>query len=526
MSENITSKTMKELIEKIDGLTSIISTLTTTLAAQTKMIEAQTEKLEAQTEKLDAQTEKIDAQTETISEQAAINNRLKEKIKVQQERLNKNSNNSSKPPSSDGLNKPNPKSLRKSSGKSPGAQKGHKGNGFKLMKEPDETIQYNPDQCNGCPNFGICKVCGISETKYDIDICVETKVTAHQVLSYECPFKNNRVISGSFPSNVKSTMQYGNNLEALVIALNTSGMMGIKRTHNILSAVFGIPISTGTIFSMVKDCGLKLKNTVEIIRQSICDLPHVHFDETGLRVNKKLHWVHGASNESFTYLSVEEKRGTIGMDSSGVLPNFSGVAIHDFWKSYFKYIDVSHAMCNAHLIRELTGVAENNPCQSWALEAIELLLQMKKSKDVAITRGKASLSDDCLTYFNETYDNLFEKAITQNPIGAKSGKRGRPKKGKIRALVDRFVEYKGEVCLFLKDFSIPFTNNLAEQDIRMIKVKQKVSGCFRTKTGADTFATIMSYIGTASKQGINAYSAIKSALTNQSETLILGLATE
>jgi|LGOV01.1.fsa_nt_gb transposase len=520
MSDKLTSKTIKELIEKIDGLTSVISTLTTTLAAQTKMIEAQTVKIDAQTKTIDAQTKKIDAQTGTISEQAAINYKLKEKIKVQEERLNKNSNNSSKPPSSDGLNKPNPKSQRKPSGKSPGAQNGHKGNGFKLMKEPDETVLYHPDQCVGCPNFGICKVCGISETKYDVDICVETKVTAHQVLSYECPFKSNRVISGSFPSNVKSTMQYGDNLEALVIALNTSGMMGIKRTHNILSAVFGIPISTGTIFSMVKDCGLKLKDTVERIRQTLCDSPSANFDETGLRVNKKLHWVHSASTALFTYLSVEEKRGTIGMDSSGVLPYFSGVAIHDFWKPYFKYVDVSHAMCNAHLIRELTGIVENNPNQAWALEAIELLLQMKKAKEVAISREQHSLSDDCLKYFTKKYDNIFEKAIAQNPLKSKTGKRGRPKKGEIRALVDRFVEYKGEICLFVNDFSIPFTNNLAEQDIRMIKVKQKVSGCFRTKTGADTFVTIMSYIGTASKQGINAYSAIKSALANQSQTII------
>lgn len=133
------------------------------------------------------------------------------------------------------------------------------------MKEPDEIIQHQPNQCMGCSYFGLCKVCGISETKYDVDICVETKVTAHQVLSYECSFKSNNVISGSFPTNIKSTMQYVDNLESLVIALNTSGMWCIKRTHNILSAVFGIPISTGTIFSTVKNCGFKLKNTVEMI---------------------------------------------------------------------------------------------------------------------------------------------------------------------------------------------------------------------------------------------------------------------
>ena len=352
----------------------------------------------------------IETQAEKITEQAVVNNKLKEEIKIQQELLNKNSKNSSKPPSSDGLNKPKPKSLRKKSGKSPGAQNGHQGNGFKLMKEPDKTIQHRPESCEGCIHFGTCKSCCTSETRYDVDICVETKVTAHQVLSYECPLKSNHVISGSFPDNINSTMQYGINIEALAIALNTSGMMGIKRTHNILSAVFGIPISTGTVFSMVKGCGLKLEDTVKKIRQKVCDLPSAHFDETGLRVDKKLHWVHSASDECFTYLSVEEKRGTIGMDSSGVLPNFSGVAIHDFWKPYFKYSNASHAVCNAHLLRELTGISENNPDQVWALEATELLLQMKKAKEIAISRGKNSLSDDCIKYFDKKYDDLFEKA--------------------------------------------------------------------------------------------------------------------
>lgn len=527
MSKKLTSNTIKELIEKVDNLTSIINTLTTTITSQTKLIESQSEKIDSQSKMIEAQaimiktqTKNIETQADKITEQVIVNNKLEEKIKIQQELLNKNSKNSSKPPSSDGLNKPTPKSLRKKSGKSPGAQNGHQGNGFKLMKEPDATIKHLPKSCEGCIHFGNCKSCCISETRYDVDICVETKVTAHQVLSYECPLKSNNVISGSFPDNINSTMQYGINIQALAIALNTSGMMGIKRTHNILSAVFGIPISTGTIFSMVKDCGIKLKDTVEIIRQNVCDLPSAHFDETGLRVDKKLYWVHSASNEFFTFLSVEEKRGTIGMDSSGVLPDFSGVAIHDFWKPYFKYSNASHAVCNAHLLRELTSIYENNPDQVWALEAIELLLQMKKAKEVAISRGKNGLSDDCIKYFDKKYDDLFEKAQAQNPLKKKSGKRGRPEKGKTRALIDRFVEYKGEVCLFLKDFSIPFTNNLAEQDIRMIKVKQKVSGCFRTKVGADTFATIMSYLGTANKQGINAYLAIKSAIINESQSLI------
>lgn len=465
--------------------------------------------------------DRIDVLTATVSDQATTIDKLNEKIKSLEERLNKNSKNSSKPPSSDGLNKPNPKSLRKPSGKKPGAQDGHEGKGFKLLKTPDETIQHKPSQCNGCQCFGQCQSCNISETRYEVDIQVETKVVAHQVLSYACHRTNNKIISGSFPQNITSVMQYGDHLESLVVALNTSGMMGINRTHNILSAVFGIPISTGTIFSMVQDCGLKLKDTVERIRQTVSGLSSAHFDETGIRANKKLHWVHSASNRLFTYLSVEEKRGTEGMDSSGVLPKFRGVAVHDCWMPYFKYTDITHAICNAHLLRELTSVLENHPEQTWADAMTKLLLQMKTVKDRLINSGKDQISYYYRNSFSSKYDSIVDEARKHNPIEEKPlGKRGRQKKGKTRALIERFAKYKAEICLFTNDFSISFDNNQAERDIRMFKVKQKVSGCFRTKDGADTFATIMSYIGTANKHGINAYIAIKGALAGQSESLI------
>lgn len=488
MSDNLNSKTVKKLLDKIDFLTSIITDLTTTLAAQT-----------------------------------AINDKLKEKIKSQEEQLNKNSQNSSKPPSSDAFNKPKPKSLRKASGKTPGAQKGHKGKGYEITRAPDEIVKHYPHQCEGCSLFGQCQLCGKPETRYNVDIRIDTILTAHKVLSFNCPNENNKIISGSFPGNLNSTMQYGDNLKALAISLNTSGMMGIKRTHDILSSVFGIPISAGTIFSVVKDCGSKLNETVDLIRQKVSGLPIAHFDETGIRVDKKLHWVHSASNDSLTYLSVEKKRGTEGMDLSGVLPNFSGVAIHDFWKPYFKYEGINHAICNAHLLRELNGIIENNPEQTWVLNMIALLLQMKKAKDIAITRNKSKLSDACLKYFSTKFDNILAEAILNNPITPKPhGKRGRPKKGKARALIDRFIQYKGEVCLFINDFNIPFDNNQAERDIRMVKVKQKVSGCFRTESGADTFTTIMSYIGTANKHKIDTFTAIKATITNQSKSLLFG----
>ena len=465
--------------------------------------------------------DRIDVLTATVADQATTIDKLNEKIKSLEERLNKNSKNSSKPPSSDGLNKPNPKSLRKPSGKKPGAQDGHEGKGFKLLKTPDKTIQHKPNQCNDCQYLGQCQSCNISETRYEVDIQVETKVVAHQVLSYACYLKNNKTISGSFPQNITSVMQYGDHLESLVIALNTSGMMGINRTHDILSAVFGIPISTGTIFSMVQGCALKLKTTVERIRHTVSGLSSAHFDETGIRSEKKLHWVHSASNHVYTHLSVEEKRGMEGMDASGVLPNFRGVAIHDCWMPYFKYTDIPHAICNAHLLRELTSVLENHPEQIWAGSMMKLLLQMKKVKDRLINSGKDQISYYYGNRFSSKYDSIVDEARKHNPIEEKpSGKRGRQKKGKTRALIERFAKYKAEICRFANDFSISFDNNQAERDIRMFKVKQKVSGCFRTKAGADTFATIMSYVGTANKHGINAYVAIKGALAGQAESLI------
>ena len=459
-------------------------------------------------------------QTETISKLNETIKALSEENALLKESLNKNSKNSSKPPSSDGFNKPNPQSLRKPSGKKQGAQDGHKGKGFSITQAPNEIIQLLPTKCIGCFNAGKCTSCGITNTRYEVDIRIDTKVTAYQALSFVCQKENGKVLTGAFPDNITGTMQYGDNLEALAVSLNTVGMMGIKRTHDILSAVFGIPISTGTICNMVKSCASKLIDTVEQIRATVTSLPLVHFDETGTRVDKKTYWVHNASNRDFTYLTVEEKRGTIGMEASGVLPNFHGIAVHDCWKSYWSYNVAAHAICCAHLLRELTGILENHPEHLWADKMKKLLLRMKEVRDKSVDSGKENLSYYHLHGFDKEYESIIHEAREQNPIKEKqSGKRGRQAKGKLRALVERLAEYKDGVCLFTKNFSVPFDNNQAERDVRMVKVKTKVSGCFRTKDGADSFAKIMSYIGTANKHGINSFIAIKNALTGQSDSI-------
>ena len=450
----------------------------------------------------------IDAQTQLIAQ-------LNQTIQELKEQLNKNSKNSSKPPSSDGLKKPAPKSLRKSSGKKVGGQEGHQGTRLSVTTAPDETVKHMPSACEGCLYYQMCKSTAcIAEKRHVIDAVVTVNVVEHQALEIPVCMIHGGTRKGDFPNAVNASVQYGENLQALSVALNTVGAVSIKRTHEILSGVFNIPIATGTISNMVKRCADSLSGTVDKIRQKMIDSAYGHFDETGTRVDKKLWWVHNASNCEYTYLDLSRKRGSKGMDQCGVLPEFKGIAIHDCWASYWNYTDMEHAVCCAHLLRELAGITENHPEQKWAPAFADLLLEMKKVKEKAIDKGKENLSDYYLHKFDKKYLELIEMARKENPLPETTEKkRGRKKKGKILALVDRLADHKASVCLFVHNFQVPFDNNQAERDIRMIKVKTKVSGCFRTEEGAKDYLKIMSYIGTAHKQGYNAYEAIKNAIS-------------
>jgi transposase len=461
----------------------------------------------------------IDSLNETITNQSEIIEKLNQTIQELNEKLNKNSKNSSKPPSSDGLNKPTPKSLRKPTGKKSGGQKGHPGANLVVMKEPDETIQHMPAGCQDCPHCNTCKTFAcVGETRHVIDAVVTVNVTAHEVLVIKsCPLHDD-TRKADFPDNVKATVQYGENLQALVTAMNTIGAVSINRTHEILGSVFSIPLSTGTISSIVKKCAESLVDTVETIREKMAASGLGHFDETGTRVDKKTLWVHNASNSEYTCLALNKKRGHEGMEAAGVLPKFHGIAVHDCWASYWKYGDITHGICCAHLLRELTGVEENHPTQTWAPDFKNLLLEMKKVRETAVEKGKNLLSYYHLHKFNKQYDEIIKRAYEENPIPEKKeGKRGPAKKGKILSLVERLDKYKASVCLFVNNFAVPFDNNQAERDIRMIKVKTKVSGCFRSEGGAKDYLNIMSYVGTARKQGVNPYEAIKQAILGHPE---------
>ena len=487
-----------ELKSMIDQLNATVSRLAANSESQEVLIQQQ--------------IQLINALTKTIDE-------LKAQIAKLEEQKNKNSHNSSKPPSSDGFKRFPPNS-RKPSGKKAGGQKGHTGSALQITAKPDETVEYKPSACEHCPLWDQCRgnAC-TAETRNVVDISVKTIVIAHKTLEIpSCPLSGS-CQRGEFPGNIRATIQYGDNLQALVTSLNTVGAVSVNRTHEILMGVFNIPIATGTVSNTVHRVAEAVTPAYDQIGSAVVSSDLAHFDETSTRLDGKTVWVHVASNAEYTYLDVSRKRGVDGMNQCGVLPLFHGVAVHDCWTPYWKYTEVgNHAVCCAHILRELTGVIENSPSQIWAKSMKKLLLKMKQARDNAVGAGKEKLSDSYLKQLSGQYDRIIRIGKFQNPIPEPTWKkRGRRKKGRILALIERLETLKASVCLFLNDFSVPFDNNQAERDLRMVKTKTKVSGCFRSEDGARDYLKIMSYIGTAHKGGLNAYDAIREALTGNPE---------
>ena len=319
---------------------------------------------------------------------------------------------------------------------------------------------------------------------------------------------------GGFPENIRAYVQYGDSVTVLAGLLSTYGAVSVERIHVFLGSILGVSLSGGTIASMIKKCAKKVGGTLKEIQKLLIGSKVVHFDETGAKVNGKTIWVHNASTEQLTYQTISSHRGQAGMEEGGILPNFSGVGVHDCWASYWKYDAVSHAVCNAHILRELTSVEENNPEHCWASSFKALLCAMKKAKEAAIAKGKTQLSYYFRRKFDTQYDQILSLANQECPLPSapsSGGKTGKKKKGTERALIERLQRLKESVCLFARDFSVPFDNNQAERDVRNVKTKIKVSGCFRTNTGAQNYLDLMSYLSTGRKHGINVYEALTAA---------------
>ena len=433
---------------------------------------------------------------------------LEERLEDLEARLNNNSRNSSKPPSTDEFVKP--KSQRKKSGKSSGGQKGHKGNTLKMSDTPDHRVVHTVDNCQSC-GLSLEEVlpnCAEKRQVYDLPP-LQVEVTEHIVQSKVCPFcgKENKAC---FPEQVTHPVQYGRNLKGLLVYLNQYQMLPYERLVELFSDLFNHPISEGTLYNTNRTVYEALKLTEDEIVEQLINSTTVHFDETGMRVEGKRQWMHVASTEKLTHYAYHTKRGSEATDAIGILPEFQGTAVHDFWKSYLNY-KCSHALCNAHHIRELTGIMELTG-QKWPQEMIDLLLEIKEAVENRKAQAK-ELYPKQIVAFEQKYDEILQKGFLVNPPPVKErGKRGRPKQSKAKNLLDRLQGYRKETLAFMYDFQVPFDNNLAERDLRMVKVKQKISGVFRSNYGAKMYCRIRGYISTARKNSVPVLAAIKSAL--------------
>lgn len=442
---------------------------------------------------------------------------LRQRIEILEARLALNSDNSGKPPSSDGYAKPAPKSLREKSQRGAGGQPGHPGNTLKAVAKPDVTIVHPLLLCPcGCGNDLRNEPLLRHETRQVFDLPPQQLiVTEHLVEVKFCPHSG-REVSAQFPAGVNAPAQYGARFNAWLVYLRNQQLIPMDRVSQMSDDLFGRPVSSATIQSVVTAAHDALApfaaKTADLITRS----PIAHADETGLRVQGKLHWLHVVSTKSLTWYGVHSKRGGEAIAHFGILSKFTGCLIHDCWKPYFA-LDCAHGLCGAHLLRELVFIHEELH-QPWAGRMRDILLEMKlfvaAQKEVA-----PMLSSDQLDFWRQRYDAILMEGRAANPRrvnqASRTKRRGRIAQTKAQNLLDRLDRHARQVLAFLHSFHVPFTNNQAEQDIRMIRVQQKISGTFRTLRGAQAFAAIRAYLSTMRKNGHQIFPAITAALSGQ-----------
>jgi transposase len=425
---------------------------------------------------------------------------LTAKVAELEGRLALNSRNSSKPPSSEGYAKPKPKSLR-TPGKNPrGGQKGHAGHTLKKAESPHHIVLYAPPAtCEGC---GLpLPEATVAETRQVFDLPpTHYEVTEHRVLEARCAC--GQWHRGEFPEGVNAPVQYGPRVQAAAVHLTQHHMLPAQRTADLIGDLAGLPLSDATVLAAVAEARERLEPTVTAIGQAIVAAPIAHADETGLRVEGKLHWLHVLATGLLTWMGIHPNRGKKAFDAFGLLTSFVGTLIHDGWKPYRDLV-CQHALCNAHHLRELTYVFEEMG-QSWASRLIEMLVEACHK----VTAAGGPLAADRVAHFRSLYLEILAEGEAANPRAPPSGKRGRTRQSKAVNLLHRLHTYADDVLRFMTDPGVSFTNNLAEQAVRMPKVKQKVSGCFRTLAGAQSFCIIRSYLDTLRKQGANLFHAL------------------
>jgi transposase len=440
-----------------------------------------------------------------VASQAEQIGRLEAEVAELRRQLGQNSRNSSRPPSSDSpFVKPSPKSLRGRSGRKPGGQSGHPGSTLARVADPDVVVCHEPGPCAGC-GAGLVGAAQVGvERRQEFDLPpMSVRVTEHQLIARRCAC--GVVTCGEAPQTVTAPVQYGPRITAIVLYLYVGQFLSKKRTAQALAELFGTPVSEGTVATMTRRAANGLDGFLDIVRDRIAASEVAGFDETGLRVAGSLHWVHCARTGKYTLITCHTKRGRDGIDAAGVLGRFAGVAVHDAWAPYDTYTGVEHQLCCAHALRELQAVAEAAPADlgwCWADQATNALVAMQRLVAESIAAGADTIDPEALAEQIHLYRSAAQIGINQTATRSDALTK------KHNALARRLLDRQDDYLRFTVDSRIPADNNGSERDIRMIKLRQKVSGCLRTLTGAQQFCAIRSYLSTAAKHGMHFFDTL------------------
>jgi len=436
------------------------------------------------------------------------------RIKELEGQIGKDSHNSSKPPSTDGFKEPVRKtqSLRGKSGKKSGGQPGHVGKTLMMVERPDQTVLLTPPLCRHCHQDLASASLARTERVQVFDVpSIGLEVTEYQVEVKACPCCQAETRADLPDGLTLASAQYGPNVKTLAVYLACLHLLPLARVCQILSDLFGTTFSEASVLAACKQSALALTAVLKMIKTALQKSTVMHNDETGFRVNKKRWWLHVAATCWLTLYLAHPKRGKEAMDAMEVLPNFRGTSVHDSLTCYLQYLCV-HALCLAHYLRELTFVFEHFK-QEWAKEMKALLLEMKLCVGRAREQGLTSLPQVTMQDFERRYSQLVQTGLAANPPPQKCpGQRGVTKKSDALNLLIRLHQYRDMILRFTHDFNVPFDNNLAESDLRMMKLRQKISGCFRTEAGVAIFCDLRSYLSTMQKQGVHLLTALRSAV--------------
>lgn len=434
------------------------------------------------------------------------------RVQMLEEQVAKNSNNSSKPPSSDSLSKPPlkpmPQSLRKKTGKKPGGQKGQAGKTLLPVENPDQIVWHRPLSCSHCQT-NLQDASEVNYTRRQVFEMPEPKivVTEHRRISVACPCCGKQS-QGTFPREINHSVQYGPHLLGFATYLHSVHLLPYARCAKIVQEVTGAPFSPGSLHRALQTASHRLTDFEQVLKKAVGSAPVLHVDETGGRVAGKLGWFHVRCTPRLCYLFHHTKRGKEAVQD---LQSYSGRLVSDFYSNYVS-LSCSHQFCGAHLLRELT-FAQEVLHQKWAGSLKAVLEAMVEACHAARETGKISVEK--VVSLERAYDHWVQEGLAQNPLSPKPPGKKRIARGKVRCLLDRLRDYRNDYLGFLWDLFVPFTNNEAERDIRLLKVKGRISNCFRTEVGADLFCRLRSYLQTCHKQGMSLLECLRSVFVGR-----------